>query len=204
MVSPAGFIADVNWQAPQPATGPTINVQNPWSVTPLLKGATIQDRGIGNRDIVFAGIRGTLEVYLTTGAAGTVQAPALLVKTMDVYPVGLAIGLDATNRPYAILYDNSGAIVGESMPSGAAIPAGTPLVIRLAWNSTAPVDGGKYAYLTVNGAPIPAAEWVAGTDPVAAWTSYRVNGMMLGEIIGPFSAFTGTLHKAQLSPLVVL
>ena len=55
IISPAGFIADVNYTAPALNTGSCVNQKNPYSVVPLLRGATIQARGTGGQKIRFGG-----------------------------------------------------------------------------------------------------------------------------------------------------
>lgn len=203
IIYPSGLIGDINFVAPQPSVGPSVG-QNHQGVTQLLAGANIQERGTGSRKVLHAGLRGTLEAYVTTGAGGMTQNVVALSAQLDVYTPYMALALDANNRPFVVVQDAAGNSVAESAPTGASISAGQPLVLRLVWDSTRLVQGLRYAALKVNNAFVPVAEWSV-TDPLAAWTSFRIQGLQIGlDVPMALSSMTGTVNKVQLSPLVVL
>lgn len=203
IITSAGFIVDVNYAAPTPNTGSCIS-PNPYSVVPLLRGATLQFRGNGSNVIRFGGIRGTIEVHATTGAGGMNQTLAILSPAVDSYSSQIVLALDGTNRPYVQIQNVLGTVVGETSPAGAAIDANKDIVVRLVWDSEKPVRAGKYAALKVNNQFVPDAEWTGGTDPTSSWLSFYSAGLMVGLAANGLSDFTGTINKVQISPAVVL
>ena len=204
ILSPAGFIVDVNYAAPTLNTGSCVDQNNPYSVVPLLRGATIQARGTGGQKIRFGGIRGTIEIQATTGAGGMDQTLAILSPTTDSFSKQVVLALDGMNRPFVLIQDVLGNTVGETSPMGAAIDAGKVVVVRLSWDSETPIRAGKYAALKVMSQFISDAEWAAGTDPTSAWSSFYSAGLLVGLGSGVYSDFTGVIHKVQISPTVVL
>lgn len=211
VISPAGFIADVNWATPQPAVGSSINVKNPLSVVPLLQGAHTQLRGVGEREIACAGVRGTIEVQITTGTPSLVGQGIVYIGATPLIPPVMALALDASNRPLVIFSDALGTWVGQTTPAGAPIDPGTPLRIRFAWDSTRVIWSDntapfvhRHATFSVNGQYATAAEW-AGTDPVVPWDSFYLGYAWVGQppAGSPYAGFSGTIDRVQVSPLVL-
>lgn len=90
--------------------------------------------------------------------------------------------------------------LADVTPSYGAIAAGRPVHIRMTWDSENPVDGTRYASLTVNGAAIPSANW--STNPTASWTSFQPQYLVLaGNLLGA-TVFNGIIKSAQLSEAV--
>ena len=201
ILSPAGFVMDVNFVAPQPAVGPSIDAKNPFSVVPLLPGASVQARGHGVQAISQPGVRGTVEVSLTTGAPGGTRALCYLGLS-DTLPPLLAVILDSDNLPTLVLFDALNNMIAQTVPTSPAIPEGTPLTVRFAWDSTRPVQGLRFASLSVNGIAIPDADWAGGIEPLAPWESFPLRRLWLGYDELGFPSFNGTLWKVQASTLV--
>lgn len=198
MISPAGFIAQPNWNAsPQPGLGPNLSPGSPATVTSLLPGGILQLVGTGEFDLIgnqLGGARGALQVDLVTGTAGTNQALAFLLQTAGVSTIYLGFSLDTTNRPKFIITDVSGTQVAAGSLSGAAIAAGTPLSLRLFWDSAGSVFPPFVAW-TVNGI----AQTVS-TLPSTPWKPFFPSTIICGQG-GPGSNvdFVGQLGRVQAS-----
>jgi len=207
MISPSGVLVDTNYNtAPQAGIGSNINLGSPRVVSVPLPGAPAHLRGIGDFPLsgTFSGRRGTIEAAFTTGPTGTIQAVACLGVSPGAVPV-IGIFLSALNKPYALIYNNAGAIVGNVAALGATLAAGTLLRIRLSWNSEAAISVGAFASFRLNGELYPASNWSA--SPIAAWTPFTPTLAQVGvpNAAGPTAlAFAGTLHSVQISETVTL
>lgn len=201
-------------QQPNIAPGETPNFGNaptpgPWVVTQLLPGALIQLRGggqfplptgtqspmlaIGNgSNAQLAGITGSMQVDVVTGAAGTQQGLAFEVSADGTAYVG--IWLDTSNRPSFTIAPVSGTTVAVGAPTGSAIPSGTVLQIRLFWDATGKTIPGFVAFY-VNGVAQPLG---AVTGP---WSNLLFQPASIeygrGAVFGSFVAFAGTFLKFQ-------
>jgi hypothetical protein len=90
--------------------------------------------------------------------------------------------------------------VAKVTPSYTAITSGTPVQVRLTWDSENPVSGTRYASLSVNGEAVPTGDW--STNPVAPWAAFQPQYLVLGVSLVGTSAFNGTIKAAQLSEAV--
>ena len=179
MISPAGFIVDYNFSAP--GTG---------IVTQLLPGATVQLRGGGEFDLTgqLGGARGSLQVDLVTGAAGSAQGLAFLVGNLNPTSTYLGISLDTSNRPTFTITDVQGATKAHGSPSGSALAAGVVLSIVVAW------DASGSASFTVGGVAQPVVV-------VGPWTAFSPVAVLYGAAgaaaVPGMSAFVGKFNKVQ-------
>lgn len=180
--------------APTPFMGDTLA---PPTVTGLLPGAIFDARGVGRFDLGnrFSGLRGTMDLLIQTGAAGAARTIAYLTDNTVSPTRYLALKIDSSNRPRAVVTDNTGSIIIAATPTYAAIPAGQTVTVRFAWNSEAIYNGRLYATLRVNNSLIPEANW--STDPT--WRPFRPSHLVL---VGPNLSdadFNGTVLACQLS-----
>ena len=203
-------------QQPVIATGETPNLGNapspgPWGVTQLLPGSLVQLTGGGEYDLVsgasafqgvgsgnpepsvLSGIRGSIQVDLVTGAAGTVQGLAFMVGDVGPTTMYAGISLDTSNRPTFAITDNTGAVKAQGAPSGSAIASGTPLQLRLFWDSTGLLLSAYTAFL-INGTP----QAVGAVS--SAWASFSPVAVLYGRGAQGFSTYTtflGRFNKVQ-------
>jgi hypothetical protein len=129
--------------------------------------------------------QGTIDAWVTTGTAGSTFCVGVLYLSATVY---IALFLDTTNRPSAIIKDTTGATVATFTPSGAAIAAGVRMHLRLTWNALTPL-----ASLTRDDAAA-AGSWSA----VSTWTPFLATDLYVGRAIGTYVAFNGSLENLQL------
>lgn len=146
--------------------------------------------------------------FLVTGMSGGVDASpprtiCFLTDDLATPTRYLAIKLDNTNKPFAKLTNNLGAVIGVMTPSLPALSAGQPATIRLAWNSQAAVDdlSGRRASFRLNGTFAPGSDWT--TNPLANWASFQPRFLMLGGLLFGDADFNGTIAAVQLSNLVI-
>jgi hypothetical protein len=189
MISPAGFIVDVDFSgSAPPGLG---NMGNP-IVTPLLPGAAVQARGTGEHPLSYQlnGRRGTLEAYFVTGALGADRMIAMLTDSRGV----IGIGVDSGNQPFGIIWDGLGNPVSTiTLPLG-SLPAGTPMTVRLVWDSNNPT-------MIIETRTVAAISH----EVVATWGSFVPISLWLGGSSGivPYADFNGVIHKIQVSNLVL-
>jgi hypothetical protein len=197
MISPAGVLVDPNFNAtPQPGLGPNIDRGNPMAVAQLLPGAAIQLRGIGQFDLSGEnrGISGTLQADIITATAAPASVIAALVGSVGGVTKYLVIALDTSNRPRVLFTNDAGTLVGRTQGAGAAVVAGTPFQLRLAWNSGADVLAGRFGSFRINGVLVPNADW--NIDPIAAWTPFYPVAVLVGTGgVGGFAGLTDTTAK---------
>jgi hypothetical protein len=195
---------------PNIATGETPNTNTPspgpWGVTQLLPGSVIQLTGGGQYNLVsgasalqgigtgtgpaLSGVRGSIQVDIVTGAAGTAQGLAFIVGDLGPTTLYAGISLDASNRPNFSITNNSGVVVVHGTPSGSAFPANVALQLQLFWDS-----GTGSVSFVVNGVAqsfTPASGPWAPFVPISILYGRGANGF------GTLSAFTGRLNKVQL------
>lgn len=206
---------------PNIATGQTPNTNvptpGPWIVTQLLPGSVMQLTGGGEVDLVSgsnallgigegnpsspllgAGIRGSLQADLVTGAAGTVQGLAFVVGNVGPTTMYAGVSLDTANRPNFFITDNTGTIQVHGTPTGSAILPGTPLQLRLFWDASGLVLLDFAAFL-INGVA------QSYTAPSGAWTPFIPVAVLYGSGAQGFgqTAFTGRFNKVQIGTKVV-
>ncbi len=194
-----GLVASINYNSsPQAGIGSNLG-QMAFRYFQVLPGKSLQLQGQGLFTISDFGqindLAGTLQIDLTTGAVGVRRAVAFIIGTSTIYHIGVA--LDASNRPFVEMTDNYGDQVGLTTPVGAAIPAGTPLQIRLAWNSEGAVFGTRYVSFQVNRVQVPDTDWTV--NPVSSWEPFFPLAARLG--VGGFqglAVFNGTVHHVQI------
>ena len=191
--SPSGAIIRYNVVGWSP-TG-TGNWQPP-VVSPRVGG--ISTAGTGNIALsgyYATGNQGTVDVVFTTGTAQA--SPQFVAGIMDTVstPVGyLGIFLDTSNRPYCIVTDVNGNIVCETVPLGAAIPAGIMLHCQLEWNSLGAISGADFVVFSVGDAS--EVDWT--TEALVAWTPFAPGWFSVGQAFDTYVAFAGTMGNAQL------
>jgi hypothetical protein len=184
IISPAGFIVDVNFGGPfVPGSGSFGSS----IVTPVTPGGVILTRGTGQQKISgVSGIQGTLECYFTTGAPGTACVVAMITNGAGF----IGIGLDATNQPVGFVSDILGASVAQlTLPTG-AIAAGTALTVRLVWNATTPQV--LLEVSSKNAFPPSLAKWTPFA-PTSLW------GGSGGGLVQGFGDFNGTILRIQVA-----
>lgn len=192
-----GLILDYNTVSGVQPNGGTMAPATAYTALP---GASILLRGAGEFALMpgqFGGIRGTLEVILKVGAAGTARTVALLA---DNSGNALGIALDASNAPYAILTD----VLGNRKLStvGPVIPANQQTILQLAWDSQNPLSTGLYANFREQGTI--EMDWVG--NPNVPWTAFVPTKIYLGVGLTAYtlSTFNGTLVSVQVSPFPVV
>ena len=194
ILSPAGYLIDVNIIAPVNGTG--THGGNVVSIP--LPGCVLQLRGSGEfSPLNLSGRQGAIRVDCTTGVAGSAQALAFLAVSPSIL---LGVVLDATNRPYAILIDVLGNLVDQSEPFGPALSSGVPLSLLLTWDSTNVVRDDLHAAFLVNNEQI--ADWVSS---VPSWVPFVPAAVYVGTSLGGggFANFLGTIGKVQIGNSVV-
>lgn len=148
--------------------------------------------GIGDHTLTglsIGGVAGILNVVFTTGTAGGSPQHVVALADQIPSPVGyIAILLDTSNRPYAVVTNASGTIVAQSTPSGAVLPAGVTLNATLIWDSLTPSVS-----FTVGETSYPFAP-----NPTVPWTSFAPNWLMVGDGFSTNLAFAGTVGNAQV------
>jgi hypothetical protein len=137
---------------------------------------------------------------MQVGTAGSAQTVCYLTGNPSNPTTFIVVGVDDSNRPLIQVTNNVAAVVAEVTPSAAAaIPAGTVVAVRFAWDSLNLI-GSRMASLTVNRAAIPDGDW--STDPVAAWTYFEPSHLVLGLGLGGADDFAGSVLAVQVSNTV--
>ena len=180
-------------------------------VVPLLNDLAFQAQGRGAQSLTvipgqgsrLSGVRGSIDLLILTGAAGTARTVCFLTDSLTAPTKYLAVKIDASNRPRVVFTNNAGTIIGAVTPSYAAIEANQNVTIRFTWDSTAPVEAAsaRQASLRVNRELVPAANWA--TNPVAVWNSFQPTHIMLGGSLSD-ADFNGSILALQASNLVVV
>ncbi len=190
ILSPAGYVMRIQQSLAVNGTGTYGAV----IVAPVLNGAGVAVlSGVGEHPLTLSGVRGTLEVQLTTGVLGSSHTVVALVDRPASPTTYISISLDASNRPYVVVKDAAGTTVGRTAVSGTSIPAGTRLHLVLVWDSQQPLDSDSHVYFEVNGS----APNVWYTEAHAPWVPFVPWGALLGY--GPDGEFNGTLDIAQVT-----
>jgi len=150
----------------------------------------------------------------STTLHSTVSAIASDATTMTVQAKAAGPGGDAitttegaANASWGGATLSGGAVgattVGEVTPSGAAIPAGRTVHVRLSWDSVNLVNGVRYANLVINEEAVD-TDW--STDPTTAWTHFQPTHLVLGQGFDTDSDVSdvSTIKLVQGSNLVTL
>jgi hypothetical protein len=194
ILSPAGYVMDVGIVPSVNGTGTYGSV----FVSKLLPGGLVQARGRGEYSLEgrLSGRQGTMQINCITGTDGASQAVAFIAVSPTLL---LGVAVDATNRPYALLVDILGNLVGQSEAMGPALPAGTPLTIELAWDSQNVVRQGDHAAFQFNDQ---IADWGATNVPV--WIPFVPTKLYVGTSLGGYGllSFTGIIGKVQIGDTV--
>jgi len=177
----------------------------------VLKGATVGDTlnnlvaaiNLGRGDgTVYA--RATTLHPSVTAARGAGNTVVVTAKVLGAVGNSIATTDTAVNADWGAGTLGGGAgttaTVAKVTPSYTAITSGTPVHVRLTWDSENPVSGTRHASLTVNGEAVPTGDWA--TNPVAAWAAFQPRYLVLGVPLVGTSAFNGTIKSAQLSEAV--
>lgn len=195
IASPAGVMVrfDVmGWnQGPNAGEGSN-NMGNYGPVTVCQRLGSVNVSGIGDHTLTglsIAGVQGALDVVFTTGtAAGSPQHVVAIVDQIPTPTMYLAILLDTSNRPYAVVTNSAGSIVAQSTPTGPVIPSGISLDATLVWNSLAPSVTFTVGEISYAFAP----------NPSVPWASFAPNWLMVGDGFGANLAFAGKIGNAQV------
>lgn len=190
-VVPAGSFGNPSW--PQGSGGGI-------AVSAKLNQAVDTSSGSGNFDIGtrVLGTRGSILVSFISGLQGQARTIGYLT---DNQALRIVVGLDALNRPDLSIYDASGVLRAQVIPTYRGIPAGSQGSILVSWDSTRAIDGTRHALLHVNASAIPAQDWV--TNPTAIWTSLQPTNVVLGFGVSPALTFNGSILAFQISNDVV-
>lgn len=187
MISPAGFIAAINYGSGTP----TFDV-----FRPLSGGHFVQTTG-AHPITNLSGKQGTIEASILAGTGGSTRAVAFLV---DRYPSPtkyIGILLDTNNLPFAKMsVDGLGTVIGQSLPSGTPLAAGSHINVRLAFNALAPISSGWTLSFQID--DVTQGVWVV--DPVATWLPFRPAYLLVGT--GVVSDMNGTVQHVQVSDAV--
>ena len=188
MISPAGFVADVNYGT----FPPTFNVYRP------LAGTLVTAKNTGLYPIArFFGRQGTILASIKAGAAGSTRALAFLVGKWPSPTKYIGIALDSTNRPFAKLsVDGQGTVSGQSSPNGPAIPSGYPVNVRLVFNALGPIHNGfEVAFLVED-----VLQGVWTINPVSTWVPFAPTALVVGAApVGGMTVSNGTILYVQVS-----
>lgn len=180
------------------------------TVVPLLAKQVFQGRGRGAQSLVdpsqgpkLSGVRGTIDLLLLSGAAGTARTVCFLTDNIVSPTNFIAIKIDTTNRVRAVFTDNAGTTIGAVTPATAAIPADQTVAVRFAWDSSAPVQTSdtRRASLRVERELVAPSTWA--TNPAAVWTPFQPTHIMLGGSLGD-ADYNGTILSCQLSNFVLV
>jgi hypothetical protein len=137
--------------------------------------------------------RGCLDVWTTTGTAGSSRCLVALLQT--AIPAVVLIGLDTTNRPIALLNDATGAVAVVSVPAGAAIATGVRMHLRLSWDAVNAISGLNHVVLTRDGEVLAAL----GTT---TWTPFIANMLHVGrQVNATYLSINGSIEVAQVGNL---
>ena len=193
--SPSGALVRfdvVGWNVNQGVGAIANNLGNYGPVTVAQRLGAVNVSGIGDhtlKGLSVGGVQGALDVVFATGTAGgSPQHLAAIVDQIPTPTMYIAILLDTSNRPYAVVTNSSGSIVAQSTAAGPVIPAGISLEVTLTWSSLAP-------FVTFSIGDIPQA-WT--TTPSIPWTSFPPAWLMVGDGFGSNIAFTGTVGNVQV------
>lgn len=142
------------------------------------------------------GTQGTIEASFTVGATGSGR---LLVFLVDQWPSPtkyIGIGLDSSNRPYALMsVDGVGTVYGQSSPTWPTIASSTSLRARLAYNLRDPLYETRTAVMQVNDET--EGNWVP--DPLVTAYGFVPGALVIGPAGLSLSAFNGSVKWVQVS-----
>jgi len=195
---PTGLIGDVAMNAGLPMKGAS---QKAPLVTPALPGVAFTALGPGQFAVdKLTGRQGAIDVWFTTGAAGSSRALVTLVNsTTGQYAEVL---LDASNRISLFHRDALGNTVAQISGQLAAEGTGVRLRYRYAWDSQAVIaSGNRHGYFLKNDLSV--GTWAV--NPTSSWDSFHPTHVYVGFVpagVGTGSAFNGTLHKVQVGTTI--
>lgn len=191
---------------------PTISAAGPWGspffnqgslrtqqVTAVLPKAVSRNSGTGrfSLDARVTGVRGTIQVAYVTGASGMQRTLCYMTDNYTTPSNRIVIGLDGMNRPYIVITNNLGTTIAQVNPTYAGIPAGIQGQAVLSWDSTAALDGTRFALLKSSGQLVPSGDWA--TSPTTAWNSFVPTEIVLGFAAGSDADFNGQIIGVQVS-----
>lgn len=177
------------------------------------KGATVSDTlnnivaainlGLGAGTLYAASTTLNPDVTAARGAGNTIVVTAKI-------PGAVGNSLTTTEVVVNGSWTTGGTLVGglgttttiaDVTPSYTAIAEGARVHVRMVWDSAQPVDGPRYAALTINGVSIPVGDW--STSPTTAWAPFQPLYLVLGDhpTFGD-DGFNGTVEAAQLSEVI--
>lgn len=187
----------------------------PLTVVPLLPALAFSARGRGGQSLVpdvalqlnptqgsrLSGTQGSIDLLVTMATAGTARTLCFLTDSLATPTKYIAVKIDTSNRPFVTFTNNLGVVIAAGTPGGSAIASGTPVAIRMTWDSQNVVDVAttRHATLRVNREFVPSADWT--TNPLVSWTSFQPQFVMLGGSLGD-ADFNGTIAAAQFSNVV--
>jgi len=193
ILSPTGAVFAPNWPLP----GVNGVNSNPGYVSRPVPGVLLATQGLGQFQIQPFGFRGTLTAEIVTGAAGTARAVLSLRDTLASPQYEVRIALDNQNRPTARVVV-AGVAVAVWTPTSAAIAAGTPLQLRLIWDSLSPHSNFAGVYVDFelfNGSFPGLGSWT--TAPSAPFVMAPM-GVVLTGFAASFGDFNGAVNSLQV------
>lgn len=157
-------------------------------------GLIARTTGVYPLNYGLCGTQGTIEASFTVGAAGSGR---LLVFLVDQWPSPtkyIGIGLDSSNRPYALMsVDGLGTVYGQSSPTLPAFASGTSLTARLSYNLRSPLYETRTAVIQVNDET--EGDWVP--DPVVTAYGFTPGALVVGLAGLSLAAFNGAVRWVQ-------
>ena len=191
MISPAGFIAAINYGT----NPPNFDVFRP------VAGAATICKTTGIMPLSgLNGQQGTIQASIVVGAPGAARAVAFLVDTWPSPTKYIGIALDAFNRLYVLMsVGGAGAVSGQSTPTGSVLVVGSPINTRLAFNARAPVHNSWMAALQIE----VETKGIWTVDPVSTWLPFIPAFLLVGvPPVGGISAMNGSVRHVQVSGTV--
>lgn len=126
------------------------------------------------------GIRGTIEAEIITGPLGAGGTVLQLQTSATDSTQRVRIDLNDSNCPEFAIFNGGGSAVTSWTPGGTDIPEGTPLQIRLVWDSgNLLVPGGLHvSFADFSGAAFE-GDWDP-EPPVTPWTMGPLQSLLVG------------------------
>ncbi len=159
--------------------------------TPGSAGNVTITKTVADAGFTVSGMSGGLD-------AGPERTILYLTNNLTTPTKYVVLAVDSLNRPLLRITNVVGTLVAEVTPSTASVSPGTPMSVRLSWDSENLLSASsRHASLTVNGVAVPDANWT--TDPTADWASFQPTHLVIGRGLGAASDFNGVMGNTQIS-----
>lgn len=156
-------------------------------------GQLLLTRGRGQFAVDHIGVRGSLTAEVLVGAAGTAREIMKVTSAATGASDTVQISIDTSNRP--VLTISYGSTITATVPSGAALAAGTRVSVRAVWDSVTPLASGNHVdWKTLDGSAVPGT---MGSIPVAPYATIYMGYVLVGfgTSLGDFN---GTILNLQV------